>query len=209
NGRDKDDDDEKGTKVASNDDHEEISDDNEGCNDDNVKDDDDDSDENVDDDDEMTELDNDKEDINLDERILTLKFHEEKDEEDYDDLYEDFNETSDLTTLLIQSTIAKSHENMVLAKSSLQPKSTYEATSSLTEFELKKVFFDKMNDSESYRSALKYKELYGSLSKSYNLDRDVFETYGHTYSLNRDREKKDKNDDLSTGSDQGLKIRRI
>nr|GEZ11688.1 putative reverse transcriptase domain-containing protein [Tanacetum cinerariifolium] len=82
--RDKDDDDDdEGTKGASDDDHEEISDDNEGCDDDNVKDDDDDSDENVDDDDE--------EDINLDERILTLKFHEEEDEEDYDDVYGDFN----------------------------------------------------------------------------------------------------------------------
>nr|GEU35548.1 hypothetical protein [Tanacetum cinerariifolium] len=55
------------------------------------KDDDDDSDENVDDDDEMTELDSDEEDIYLDERILTIKFHEEEDKEDYDDLYGDFN----------------------------------------------------------------------------------------------------------------------
>nr|GEY06356.1 hypothetical protein [Tanacetum cinerariifolium] len=87
---DKDDDDEEGTKVTSDDDHEEISNDNEGGEDDNVKDDDDDSDEKVDDDDEMTELDNDEEYINLDERILTLEFHEEEDEEDYDDLYGDF-----------------------------------------------------------------------------------------------------------------------
>nr|GFC65707.1 hypothetical protein [Tanacetum cinerariifolium] len=98
--------------------------------DDNVKDDYDDSDENVDDDDEMIKLDNNEEDINLDERILTLAFHEVEDEEDYDDPYGDFN------------------------------KSTYEATSSLTEFELNKVLFDKMNDSESYRSAPEHKELY-------------------------------------------------
>nr|GEY86825.1 hypothetical protein [Tanacetum cinerariifolium] len=78
---------EKGTKVTSDDDHEEISDDNEGCDNNNVKDDDDDSDENVDGDDEMTELDNDEEDINQDERIMTLEFHEKKDEEDYDDLF--------------------------------------------------------------------------------------------------------------------------
>nr|GEU36743.1 hypothetical protein [Tanacetum cinerariifolium] len=265
------DDDEEGTKVASDDDHEEISDDNEGCNDDNVKDDDDDSEENVDDAYEMTKLDNDEEDINLDERILTLEFHEEKDKEDYDDLYGDFNmnliiknvektnadqarvalttkgqeqsssvsfdftskmltleniyaadytitsimdtpvcqpssmviitnplphplflpppqqttpvitqttlvitptnqipitsapvlldfasvdgerrsqkstpkdplkEASDFTTPLIQSTIVESHKNVVLAKSSLQPNSTYEETSSLTEFKLKKM----------------------------------------------------------------------
>nr|GEW46546.1 hypothetical protein [Tanacetum cinerariifolium] len=59
----------------------------ESCENNNVKDDDDDSDENVDNDDEMIELDNDEEDINQDERIMTLEFHEEKDEEDYDDLF--------------------------------------------------------------------------------------------------------------------------
>nr|GFD26679.1 hypothetical protein [Tanacetum cinerariifolium] len=91
-------------------------------------------------------------------------------------------ETSNFTTPLIQSIVAKSHKNVVLAKSSLQQKSTYEATSSLTEFELNKVLFDKMNDSESYRSAPEHKELYDSLSKSYNLDIDLFETYGPTHS---------------------------
>nr|GFB25572.1 hypothetical protein [Tanacetum cinerariifolium] len=48
-------------------------------------------DKNVDDDDEMSELDNNEEDINLDERILTVEFHEKEDEEDYDDVYGDFN----------------------------------------------------------------------------------------------------------------------
>nr|GEU36741.1 hypothetical protein [Tanacetum cinerariifolium] len=116
-------------------------------------------------------------------------------------------ETSNFTTSLIQSIVAELHENVVLAKSSMQPKSTYEGTSSLTEFELKKVLFDKMNDSESYRSAPEHKELYDSLSKSYNLDMDLFETYRPTYSLKRDREKKDKDEDLSTGSDRGRIIR--
>nr|GEU35549.1 hypothetical protein [Tanacetum cinerariifolium] len=114
-------------------------------------------------------------------------------------------ETSDFTTPLIQSIVAVSHENMVLTKSSLKPKSTYEATLSLIEFELKKVLFDKMNESESYRSTPEHKELYNSLSKSYNLDRDLFEIYGPTYSLKREREKKDKDEDPYTGSDRGSK----
>nr|GEU95924.1 hypothetical protein [Tanacetum cinerariifolium] len=58
-------------------------------------------------------------------------------------------EVSDYITLVIQSTITESLENFVLAKSSSQPKSTYEATASLTEFELKKILLDKMQKSKS------------------------------------------------------------
>ncbi|GJW12861.1 hypothetical protein Tco_1578688 [Tanacetum coccineum] len=42
------------------------------------------------------------------------------------------------------STITKSLENVILAKSSSQPKSTYESAESLTEFELKKILLDKL-----------------------------------------------------------------
>ncbi|GKA22178.1 hypothetical protein Tco_0708140 [Tanacetum coccineum] len=44
-----------------------------------------------------------------------------------------------------------------------QPKSTYEAASSLTEFELKKILLDKMQKSKSYRGAQEHKELYDGL----------------------------------------------
>ncbi|GJR41035.1 hypothetical protein Tco_1216719 [Tanacetum coccineum] len=46
-------------------------------------------------------------------------------------------EVSDFATHAIQSIINESLENVVLAKSSSQPKSTYEAAESLIEFELK------------------------------------------------------------------------
>ncbi|GJZ99987.1 hypothetical protein Tco_0672538 [Tanacetum coccineum] len=42
----------------------------------------------------------------------------------------------------------------VLAKEYSQPKSTYEAASLLTEFELKKILIDKMDESQSYLTAL-------------------------------------------------------
>ncbi|GJS71341.1 hypothetical protein Tco_0704182 [Tanacetum coccineum] len=45
---------------------------------------------------------------------------------------------------MIQSTVTESLENVVLAKSSSQLKSTYEATTYLTEFELKKILLDKI-----------------------------------------------------------------
>nr|GEY06355.1 hypothetical protein [Tanacetum cinerariifolium] len=65
-------------------------------------------------------------------------------------------ETSDFTTPLIQSIVAESHENVVLAKSSLQPRSTYEATSSLTEFELKKSSSSRSTSSSKHKSTAKF-----------------------------------------------------
>ncbi|GJR71258.1 retrovirus-related pol polyprotein from transposon TNT 1-94 [Tanacetum coccineum] len=81
-------------------------------------------------------------------------------------------------------TINESLENVVLAKSSSQPKSTYEAAESLTE------------------------NLYNALVKSYQLDKDLFDSYGKMYSLKRGREDKDKDEDPPAGSDQGLKKRK-
>ncbi|GJU09338.1 hypothetical protein Tco_1131734 [Tanacetum coccineum] len=53
-------------------------------------------------------------------------------------------EVSDYATPVIQSSIIESLENIVLVKSSCQPKSTYEAAASLTKFELKKILLDKI-----------------------------------------------------------------
>ncbi|GKA77821.1 hypothetical protein Tco_0784358 [Tanacetum coccineum] len=95
-----------------------------------------------------------------------------------------------------------------MAKSSSQPKSTYEATASLTEFELKKILLDKIQKSKSYRGAQEHKDLYDALVKYYKLEKDLFESYGNVYSLKRDREDKDKYEDPSAGSDQELKKRK-
>ncbi|GJV47302.1 hypothetical protein Tco_1437514 [Tanacetum coccineum] len=103
------------------------------------------------------------------------------------------------------STINESLENVILAKSSSQPKSTYKATESLTKFELKKILLDKMERSESYKTAHEQKELYEGLVKSYNLDKDLFSSYGNVYSLKRDRDNKDKDEDPSAGSSRGTK----
>ncbi|GJS75070.1 hypothetical protein Tco_0724951 [Tanacetum coccineum] len=53
-------------------------------------------------------------------------------------------EVSDYATPVIQSSVIESLKNIILAKSSSQPKSTYEADASLTEFELKKILLDKI-----------------------------------------------------------------
>ncbi|GJZ43361.1 hypothetical protein Tco_0590616 [Tanacetum coccineum] len=117
-------------------------------------------------------------------------------------------EVSNYATPVIQSSITESLKNIVLAKSSSQPKSTYEAAELLTEFELKKILLDKIQKSKSCRGAQEHKDLYDALVKSYKLDKDLFESYGKVYSLKRDREDKDKDEDPPTGSDQGLKKRK-
>ncbi|GKD93638.1 hypothetical protein Tco_1373475, partial [Tanacetum coccineum] len=81
----------------------------------------------------------------------------------------------------------------------------YEVAESLTEFKLKKIILDKIERSESYKTAPEHKELYEGLVKSYNLDKDLFSSYGKAYSLKRDREGEHKDEDPSAGSDRGLK----
>nr|GEW37814.1 hypothetical protein [Tanacetum cinerariifolium] len=112
---------------------------------------------------------------------------------------------SDFAIHVIQSAINESLENVILAKSSSQLKSTYEAAISLTEFELKKILLEKLQKIKSYLCAPEHIELYDRLVKSYKLDKDLFESYEKAYSLNKGRYDKDKDEDPPPGSDQGLK----
>ncbi|GJR60533.1 copia protein [Tanacetum coccineum] len=111
-------------------------------------------------------------------------------------------------THVIEKTITKSLEAAVLAKSSSQPKSTYEAAASLSEFELMKILMDKMEETKSYQVADYKKELYEALVKSYNTDKDLFNSYGEVFSLKRGRDEKDKDQDPFAGSDRGTKRRK-
>nr|GFA61430.1 hypothetical protein [Tanacetum cinerariifolium] len=56
-------------------------------------------------------------------------------------------DASNFTLLVIETMITESLNQANLAKASSQPQSTYEATATLTEFELKKILIDKMNSS--------------------------------------------------------------
>nr|GEW70880.1 hypothetical protein [Tanacetum cinerariifolium] len=115
---------------------------------------------------------------------------------------------SDFGTPVIQSTINESLENVVLAKSSSQLQSTYEAATSLTEFELKKILLDNLEKSKSYQAVEQHRDLYDVLVKYHHLDKDLFDSFGKTSSLKRGRKDKDKDEDPSAGLDQGLKKRR-
>ncbi|GJW79193.1 hypothetical protein Tco_0140875 [Tanacetum coccineum] len=88
----------------------------------------------------------------------------------------------------------------------LEKEVSYEATTTLTEFELKKILIDQMDKSKSYLAAPEHRECYKGLRKSYDLDKTILSTYGKVYSLKRSR--KDKDEDPSAGSDRGLKKRK-
>ncbi|GKC18496.1 hypothetical protein Tco_1020646 [Tanacetum coccineum] len=103
------------------------------------------------------------------------------------------------------STITESLENIMLAKSSSQPQSTYEAAASLTEFKLKKILLDKLEKSKLYRATKDHINLYDVLVKSYQLYKDLFDSYGKAYSLKRSHKDIDKDEDPPTGPDQRLK----
>ncbi|GJY31665.1 hypothetical protein Tco_0415160 [Tanacetum coccineum] len=72
--------------------------------------------------------------------------------------------------------VENSTKEIIKDESSSKPKSTYETVASLTEFELKKILLDKIQNSKSYRGAQEHKDLYDVLVKSYKLDKDLFDS---------------------------------
>ncbi|GJU78000.1 hypothetical protein Tco_1275070 [Tanacetum coccineum] len=116
-------------------------------------------------------------------------------------------EVSNFAPPVIEELIKESRDEVTLAKVSSQPHSTYEAASTLTEFELKKILIDKMEKSKSYLAAPEHRDCYESLKKSYDLDKDFFFSYD-VCSLKRGRKDKDKDEDPSVGSDRRLKKRK-
>ncbi|GKB28943.1 retrovirus-related pol polyprotein from transposon TNT 1-94 [Tanacetum coccineum] len=117
-------------------------------------------------------------------------------------------EVSNFAPSVIKSMVTESIEHAVLAKESSQPKYTYEAAASLTEFELKNILIDKMDGIQLYLTSTEHRECYDGLIKSYDLDKSLFSTYDKVYSLKRSRKDKDKDEDPSVGSDRGLKKRK-
>nr|GEW16453.1 hypothetical protein [Tanacetum cinerariifolium] len=115
---------------------------------------------------------------------------------------------SDFATLVTKQNVTESLEVVVLAWYSSQPKSTYEAAASLSEYELTKILLDKMEESKSHLRADYKRELYDALVKSYNTNKDIFITYVEVFTLNRSRDDKDKDQDPFAGSDRGTKRRK-
>ncbi|GKD88728.1 hypothetical protein Tco_1364235, partial [Tanacetum coccineum] len=98
---------------------------------------------------------------------------------------------SDFATPVIEKNVIESLEAAVLARSSSQPKSTYEAAASLFEFKLTKILIDKMEKNKSYDKADYKRELYDVLVKSYQTEKDLFDTYGEVFTLKRTESSRD------------------
>ncbi|GJY96573.1 hypothetical protein Tco_0513483 [Tanacetum coccineum] len=96
----------------------------------------------------------------------------------------------------------------VLARSSNQPQTSYAAAASLSEFELKKILIDKIEENKSMNRSDIQKNLYNTLIESYNSDKDLFASYGDVVTLKRGRDDQDKDEEPSAGSNRGTKRRR-
>nr|GEV53612.1 copia protein [Tanacetum cinerariifolium] len=109
---------------------------------------------------------------------------------------------SDVATLIIEKNVTASLKAAVLTRSS------YEAAATLSEFELTKILLDKMEKNKSCDIVDHKRELYDALVKSYNTDKDIFESYGDVFSLKRSRDERNKDRDPVSRSDRGTKRRK-
>ncbi|GJU26634.1 hypothetical protein Tco_1165255 [Tanacetum coccineum] len=73
------------------------------------------------------------------------------------------------------------------------------------EFDLKKILLDKLEKSKPYRPVEQHRDLCDALVKSYQLDKDLFDSYGKTYSLKRGHEDKEKDEDPPADQTKGSK----
>ncbi|GKE29819.1 hypothetical protein Tco_1445203, partial [Tanacetum coccineum] len=96
----------------------------------------------------------------------------------------------------------------VLARLSHQPQTSYAAAASLSEFELKKILIDKIEENKSMNRSDIQKNLYNTLIESYNSDKDLFASYGDVVTLKRGRDDQDKDEEPSAGSNRGTKRKR-
>ncbi|GJV81916.1 hypothetical protein Tco_1517786 [Tanacetum coccineum] len=102
----------------------------------------------------------------------------------------------------LKKNVAESLEDAILTRCSSQLQSSYEATTTLSEFELTKILKDKIERNKSYDIYDHKRELYDALVKSYQIDKDLFDSYGEVFSLKRSRDDRDKDRDPFVGSDR-------
>ncbi|GJV72690.1 hypothetical protein Tco_1492685 [Tanacetum coccineum] len=93
-------------------------------------------------------------------------------------------------------------------KAIIKDQTSYAAAESLSEFGLKKILIDKINENKSMNRSDVQKNLYNALIESYNSNKDLFASYGDVVTLKRGRDDQDKDEEPSTGSNQGMKRRR-
>ncbi|GKB03936.1 retrovirus-related pol polyprotein from transposon TNT 1-94 [Tanacetum coccineum] len=109
---------------------------------------------------------------------------------------------------LIEKYIIESLGAEVLVRLTNQPQMSYAVAALLSEFELKRILIDKIEENKSINIPEIHKNLYNALVEPYNSNKDIITSYGDVVTLKRGREDQDKDEDPSAGSNQGLKRRR-
>ncbi|GJU72588.1 hypothetical protein Tco_1263993 [Tanacetum coccineum] len=100
----------------------------------------------------------------------------------------------------IEQYVTESLGAEVLVRSTSQPQTSYAVATSLSEFKLKKILIDKIDENKSMNRSEVQRKLYNALIESYNSDKDLFTSYGDVVTLKRGRDDQDKDEDPSAGS---------
>ncbi|GJS45565.1 hypothetical protein Tco_0595686 [Tanacetum coccineum] len=111
----------------------------------------------------------------------------------------------------VEKFVTESLGDEVLDRSSNQPQTSYAVMTSLSEFELKKILIDKIDENKSMNRSDVSQTLrrsYNTLIELYNSDKDLFASYGVVVTLKRGRGDQDKDEEPSAGSNRGTKPRR-
>nr|GEV10151.1 hypothetical protein [Tanacetum cinerariifolium] len=108
----------------------------------------------------------------------------------------------------IEKYVTEYLEVEVLVRSTNQPQTSYAVAASLSEFELKEILIDKMEENNSINRSDIQNNLYNALVESYNSHKDIITSYGDVVTLKRGRDDQDKDEDPSVGSNRGSKRKR-
>ncbi|GKE05228.1 hypothetical protein Tco_1397246, partial [Tanacetum coccineum] len=108
----------------------------------------------------------------------------------------------------IEKTVNEQLEVEVLTRSSNESKTSHAVATNLSELELKKILINKMESNKSIHRSDEQKNLYKALVDAYESNKVILDTYGESVSFKRRRDEEDKDEEPSTGSNQGSKRRR-
>ncbi|GKB50824.1 hypothetical protein Tco_0901577 [Tanacetum coccineum] len=105
-------------------------------------------------------------------------------------------------------TINEQLEAEILTRLSNEAKTSHAVAANLSKIELKKILIDKMVSNKSIYRSDQQKTLYKALVDSYESGKLILDTYRDTITIKRRQDDQDEDEEPSTGSNRGSKIRR-
>nr|GEX54582.1 hypothetical protein [Tanacetum cinerariifolium]GEX55506.1 hypothetical protein [Tanacetum cinerariifolium] len=113
----------------------------------------------------------------------------------------------------IEKYVIESLGAKVLVRSTNQPQTSYTVAASLSEFELKKILIDKIEENKSINISDIQKNLFNALVELYNSDKDIITSYGDvvTLKIRKDDQDKDKSPllDQNEGQREGDQAKKL